>query len=226
MRKIISTILLVTIFLSAQSQDIRLGIKGGLNLANEKTRSGNFSFKGTSVGSFHAGFLLDLPLSENLYLQPQLLFTGKGSREQDLIFRPYYIELPVNLLYKLPVNRSLSLYGGFGPGIAIGITGNVKDLDNNISRKLVFGETNNSDYKTADITGGFELGAEINNKAGFGAGYRWSFADVTRGSAKITHQVVNFSFFYFFGESRKTKKPSTSNNRTGTGTRTSTRRNR
>jgi Outer membrane protein beta-barrel domain len=220
MKKIILffTVLFTTV--CSFGQDIRIGIKGGLNLANQKIKSGSFSSKGTTIASFHAGFVLDIPLTERLYAQPQLLLAGKGSKDFGFIFRPYYVELPVNIIYKYEINNGLKIYGGLGPGIGLGVFGNLKDLDNNFNRKLKFGETNNSDYKTVDFTGGFELGAEVNNKIGLGIGYRWSFADVTRGSNKVTHKVVNFSIAYFFGDTAAGKKKSNSSNKAGTRSRT------
>lgn len=223
MKKIILCFTVLVTTVCTFAQDIRVGIKGGLNLANQKIKSGSFSRKGNTIASFHAGFVLDIPLTEELYVQPQLLLTGKGSKDFDVIVRPYYVELPVNIIYKYEINNRLKIYGGLGPGLGLGIFGNIKDLNNNFSRKLKFGETSNSDYKTVDFTGGFELGAEVNNKVGLGIGYRWSFADVTRGSNKVTHKVVNFSIAYFFGEGGSSSKKKTSSSRSG-GTRTRTKR--
>jgi Outer membrane protein beta-barrel domain len=199
MKKIMLFILAVTTIYPLFSQNIRLGIKGGLNLANEKIKSQNFSRKDDAIASFHAGFVLDVALTENLYAQPQLLISGKGSKDVNLVYRPYYVELPLNILYKYEVNDGLKIYGGLGPGIGFGVFGNLRNLDNNFNRSLKFGEVTNADYKTIDFTGGFELGAELNEKLGFGIGYRWSFADVTPGNVKVTHKVVNFSLAYFFG---------------------------
>jgi hypothetical protein len=107
------------------------------------------------------------------------------------------------------VTDGLKIYGGIGPGIGFGVFGNLRNLNNNFNRSLRFGEVTNADYKTVDFTGGFELGAELNEKLGFGIGYRWSFLDVTPGSAKVTHKVVNFSLAYFFGGNDTQKKSKT-----------------
>jgi hypothetical protein len=197
--------------LSLFSQNLRFGIKGGLNLANEKIKTTNTARKANTIGSFHAGFIADILLTDALYVQPQLLLTGKGSQDGSFFYRPYYVELPVNLVYKLPVTDDIKIYGGLGPGIAMGVFGNVKNADLNFQKDLRFGEVNNADYKTVDLTGGFELGAEFNNKLGLGIGYRWSFLDVTPGSAKVTHKVVNFSVAYFLGGlGRKSAKKNSS----------------
>ncbi len=209
-----TTLLVFPLLLTATAiaQQVRVGVKGGLNVANEKIKSSFSSRKATTISSFHGGFILDVPLTGNLYLQPQLMLSGKGSRDGSFDYRPFYAELPLNLVYKYEVNNGLKIYGGLGPGIGIGIMGNVRNVDTRFTRNLKFGETTNSDYKTVDFTGGFELGAEINQLA-LGLGYRWSFLDVTMGSAKVTHKVVNFSVAYYFGGTGGKGKGSKSSSR-------------
>jgi hypothetical protein len=192
-----------------KAQDLRIGIRAGLNLANEKIKNNTTARKGSSIARFHGGFVLDAPLSDRFYVQPQLLLTGKGSNDNNFIFSPWYVELPVTLVYKLPVSDLVKIYGGLGPGIGLGVFGKLRNDDFNFKRNLKFGETNDADYKTVDFTGGFELGAEIGSHVAAGVGYRWSFLDVTRGSNKVTHKVVNFSLVYFFGgDSGGTRKNS------------------
>lgn len=210
MKNSILLIGLIFFLQNAFAQNVRLGIKGGLTIANEKAKAGSTIQKGTAIPTFHAGFLADVALTDNFYVQPQLLLVGKGMEFGNVVYRPYYLELPIVFLYKADINDALKLYGGFGPGIAVGMFGNLKDLDNDVYKKLVFGESSNSDFKRVDITGGVELGVEVNSKLGFGMAYRWSFLDVTRGSNKVTHRGFNFSVAYFFGGGSSTaKKPAT-----------------
>lgn len=223
MKKTILMLLAGITAAAVQAQTLRLGLKGGINVANEKIKSESFSYKDESIASVHVGFIADLALSEHLSAQPQLLLSGKGSRFDNLVYRPFYLELPVNFIYKGRVSDNIELYGGLGPGIGIGLFGKLTDDNGNFSRNLRFGETINSDYKTADFTGGFEIGAEVNKRLAFGIGYRWSFLDVTRGSNKVTHKVVNFSLAYFF--QRSSGEPRKPSGRSSSGVRSSSRRN-
>ena len=68
-------------------------------------------------------------------MQPGLLFTGKGSKTQsgntnDATYyrattNPYYIEVPVNLVFKTPTGP-VKFFAGAGPYIAVGIAGKNK----------------------------------------------------------------------------------------------------
>src|ERR1700761_4493964 len=86
-------------------------IKGGLNLANVSTSSDGSVNSAKTRGSFNVGFVGDIPLADVLSLQISAEFTGKGARAQynsslytgTYTFRPYYVEVPVDLVVKLPI---------------------------------------------------------------------------------------------------------------------------
>jgi len=123
--------------LASFAQESNLFVKGGVNLANVSiTNNGKYDDANQLV-SFHAGLMADLPLSKYFSFQPGLLFTGKGSKTQkgqssDATYfkatsNPYYIELPVNLVVKLPLeSKESSFFFGAGPYIAVGVAGKNK----------------------------------------------------------------------------------------------------
>jgi hypothetical protein len=71
-----------------------------------------------------------------LYFQPGIVFTGKGSKieigrpEENLYAKqtsnPFYIEVPANLVIKLPFNSESHFFIGAGPYGAIGVAGKAK----------------------------------------------------------------------------------------------------
>jgi hypothetical protein len=85
--------------------------------------------------SFQVGIIGDVELASFLALQPGILFTGKGSKTQAgtqgtatwyrSTSNPYYIELPVNLVFKTPPGP-VRFFAGAGPYIAIGVAGKNK----------------------------------------------------------------------------------------------------
>src|SRR5262245_57661109 len=103
----------------------RWGIRGGLNIANQKVTvnlMGNeASQSGDAIPTFHIGGMGEVKLSDFLYLQPALLISGKGMNYQgeddmgnpvDAKIRPFYLELPVNLVVKTSFpNSNLLVYG-------------------------------------------------------------------------------------------------------------------
>lgn len=127
--------------ISAYSQ-VTYGVKGGLNLANQVME---IEFEDIKVGrdgkyipSFHVGGLADIKLSNRFSIRPELIFTGKGSKfkEEDdngntstATFRPYYLEIPVTLLFNHELSNGTGIYAGLGPYLSYGLFGKVKSDD-------------------------------------------------------------------------------------------------
>ena len=126
------TVLLMSFSVQAQSNQI----KAGVNLANVSvTNDGNVD-DANMLTSFHVGILSNVHIASILHLQPGIFFTGKGSKIEigrpDENFyakqttNPFYIEVPVNLVIKLPFNEESHFFFGAGPYGAIGIAGKAK----------------------------------------------------------------------------------------------------
>jgi hypothetical protein len=109
-------------------------LRGGVNFANVSINDDGDVDDAKSLTSFQAGIVGDIHLAPILYLQPGILFTGKGTKtevgeEGDATWykattNPYYIEIPVNLVFKTP--GKTRLFAGAGPYIGIGIAGKNK----------------------------------------------------------------------------------------------------
>jgi hypothetical protein len=121
---------------TALSQQSNAILKAGVNLANVSvTDNGNID-DANMLTSFQVGILGDIHVASLLYFQPGLLFTGKGSKieigrpTENLYVKqtsnPFYIEVPANLVIKLPFNSESHFFVGAGPYGAIGITGKAK----------------------------------------------------------------------------------------------------
>jgi hypothetical protein len=140
MLKQVLLLFVVTVYsLTAFSQESHLYLKGGVNIANITITDGGKYNDANSLVSFHAGLGADLPLNKYVSLQPSLLFTGKGSKTKggqttgtsatyfNATTNPYYIELPVNLVGKIPLAMEESnFFIGAGPYIAVGVAGKNK----------------------------------------------------------------------------------------------------
>lgn len=116
--------------ISVKAQQIR----GGINLANVSVTDNGRVNEANQLTSFHVGFIGDVPLAGSFVsLQPGILFTGKGSKTESgsststfyskATTNPYYIEVPVNVVVKLPMGTSSKFFVGAGPYGAIGIAG-------------------------------------------------------------------------------------------------------
>jgi hypothetical protein len=140
-------------------------LKGGVNLANISRDGGNV-YEANQLTSFNAGFALDIPLGTGISIQPGLIFTGKGSKTQNgqptdaNYFRatsnPKYLELPLNMVGKIPLGGETKVMLGVGPYAAMGVGGKNKveskvfGIQNNYERDLQF---SNDDPTTATEEG-------------------------------------------------------------------------
>jgi hypothetical protein len=128
-----ASVLLLTSAVHAQSNT---RIQAGINLANISVTDNGRVDEANRLTSFQAGIMGDVHLGSILYLQPGILFTGKGSKVQRgtegsngyfrQTFNPYYIEIPANLLVKAPLGAGSSFFVGAGPYAAIGVGGKTK----------------------------------------------------------------------------------------------------
>src|SRR5947209_5521961 len=137
--KIRSNFLLAgTLFFAAISANAQSGfrIQAGLNLANVSVTNNGRVNEANQLTSYQVGLVGDLHLASILYLQPGILYTGKGSKVQNgdesslnyykATSNPFYLEVPVNLVAKLPLGGDLKLFAGAGAYAAMGINGKNK----------------------------------------------------------------------------------------------------
>lgn len=136
---ITTVIMLGAIISSAQSSSSlkpSLFIKGGFNLSNITINKNGDLDNNKSLPSFQAGLQADLPISPFFAIQPGVFFTGKGAKLESgntsgsnwyrATTRPYYVEIPVNAVIKLPLGNGSSFFFGAGPYVAMGVAGNNK----------------------------------------------------------------------------------------------------
>lgn len=129
------SLLLITSTSQAQEKKSSFILRGGANFANVSINNDGDVDDAKSLTTFQLGFIADLKLAPILYLQPGILFTGKGTKtqtgdEDDATWykattNPYYIEVPVNLVFKTP-GKHTRFFAGAGPYLGIGIAGKNK----------------------------------------------------------------------------------------------------
>ena len=110
-----------------------LMIKGGLNLSNITINKNGGVDDNKGLASFQAGLQADLPIGSFFAIQPGVFFTGKGAKVESgntsgnnwyrATTRPYYIEVPVNAVVKIPLGHQSNFFFGAGPYVAMGVGG-------------------------------------------------------------------------------------------------------
>ncbi len=186
---------LVLLFFTFPSKaQSRVGLNGGVNLANVSITSGGVTVTPDALTSFHAGVLLESRLTERTLLQLNLLFSQKGYESQALSskFTVNYIEIPVNLLYE--VTRDFTLGGGIYAAHAINgkgvIQGKSSDYD------FGAGKANRFDMGV-NLIAGYEVieGLRVS------VNYTLGTANTTDNSyIKMSNKVWGFSLTKLVGE--------------------------
>ena len=190
---------LAAITLHAQSTG---QLRGGINLANVSVNNNGRVDDANTLSSFQVGFIGDVPLAGNVIsLQPGILFTGKGSKIQrgnpsdNGYFKqssnPYYIEVPVNLVFKAPIGTGTRFFAGAGPYIAIGIAGK-----NKTEGRTILGTTFNSER---DIQFSDDDPTTFSEEEGTGFGVLKRFDYGLNGTAGIEGKSVVLGVNYGLG---------------------------
>lgn len=175
-------------------------LKAGINRANVSTSTNGRVEDAKGLTSFHVGIVGDIELAKMFAFQPGIIFTGKGTKSQTGLesqpnyykatTNPYYIEVPANLVLKLPLGQRSRIFAGAGPYIAVGITGKNKAKGKYLGIEF----ENESDIEFSDddpTTLNFEEGA------GFGVIRRFDYG--LNGLAGIEVNNVLFSVNYGHG---------------------------
>ncbi|MDR1865904.1 MAG: PorT family protein [Bacteroidales bacterium] len=173
----------------------RLGVTAGYNLSSISGVSGGHVGNNVpppgwgSISGFRFGAATEFPLAGAIYLQPSLLFTTQGFKDTYLQtggvteikrrFTFYYLQVPVNIQYKLDLGIPKIIFQA-GPYVGYGLFGRQKWYKNNSNhpetlddkyKKLKFGDTDRNNK----ITPAFDLGV------GVGAGVQVSRLQLTAG---------------------------------------------
>jgi hypothetical protein len=135
MRKLV-TIILCFISVTTFAQ-LKLGIEAGYNVSQFTSKGGNSQFFFLSnLNTFQAGLVGEEKLNKHFFLQAGVSFTQKGSVKDatqyavgggpSTIVKLNYIQIPVNMFYKIKLNSSLKALLGAGLYGAFGISGSDK----------------------------------------------------------------------------------------------------
>ena len=132
---IVCLALLSLFFTTATAQKSSAIIRAGVNFANVSVNDNGNVDDAKSLTSFQVGIIGDFKLAPIFSVQPGILFTGKGTKTQSgtegianwykATSNPYYIEVPVNFVFKTPTGP-VKFFAGAGPYLGIGVAGKNK----------------------------------------------------------------------------------------------------
>ena len=199
--KLIFSVAMLSLFIvTANAQEKSSAIlRGGVNLANVSVTDNGGIDDAKMLTSFQAGVIADINITSFLALQPGILFTGKGTKTQrgnegDANFyratsNPYYVEVPVNLVFKTPTGKS-NFFIGAGPYIAMGIAG--KNKVNGKVAGVSFSSEKSIDWSNDDPT-------TLNEEEGAGFGIMKRFDYGLNGTVGVEASNLVISANYGLG---------------------------
>jgi hypothetical protein len=187
--------------LATVNAQIQFGVKAGLNLANISVSGDNGSNSYAMKPDFHIGALVSIPAFSSFTVQPELVFSGQGSKVSDNdpsdpsgTFNFKYLNVPVLLKY----NTSSGFFAETGPQFGILLSANAKQGGNSMDIK--------SSLKSSDFAWVFGVGYLLPVNLGFDARYNLglqNLASDASGGGSIKNGVIQIGVFYMFGEGPK-----------------------
>lgn len=215
MKKLLLSLLLAGSSMVAFAQLPTFGIKGGANFStlHISLDGSNISVNSGTLTTFNAGVFVDFKFG-SVSLQPALNLSGKGGKfggtfsdtedsnieQGDGRFNLIYLQLPVNLVYHVPVVVG-DIYFGAGPYVAKGISGKVKGSDsdgNSISEDIKFGD--DGDIKSMEYGANAIAGIKFKTGLLFNVNYDLGLSNIAPNAdgGKLKTRVFGISVGYAF----------------------------
>lgn len=195
MKKITAVLILLTAFAAipafSQSQNVtRFGVKGGVNFAN--FRVDEIEDNNVKAG-LNLGLFFKMPVSESFAIQPELLYSSKGSKLEydnalqgkgEYRFNMNYLELPIMGVISIGERFNVQV----GPYVGYLANTNIKNMEKDFDivdvEDLNEDSFNRFDYGLAAGIG-FDLDGFV-----IGARYNYGLAEVGD-SGKLSGQLLN-----------------------------------
>lgn len=143
-----------------------IGIKAGINVANVKAQDDDevYSDEISPVVAQNIGAVIELPVTDELFVQSGLLLSGKGWKYNDegydLKLSLHYLDIPIHGMYKYELD-DIYIFGLTGPQIGIGLFG--KQTYDDDSDKVVWNDKDDVDSKKRpELSWTIGAGVEIN----------------------------------------------------------------
>ena len=179
-RKILTLVAVIALLTVAAQAQITFGVRAGVNFQNinGKDAAGDKLENDLTIG-FNAGANVEIPVADEFYLQPGVLFTTKGTQDKEdqatAKLSISYIEVPINFIYKPQLGNGRLLLG-FGPYVAYGIGGKYKleygdqssEIDIDFKSEVTADDPDNVFYlKPLDAGANLLAGYELNSGLSF-----------------------------------------------------------
>jgi opacity protein-like surface antigen len=185
MKKILLTAAAVFAFGFANAQEVKFGVKAGLNLADW---SGDNADGIDSRVAFHVGGLAEIKLSDKFALQPELLYSSQGGKADGGTYNVDYINIPV--MAKFYVVDKFSIEAG--PQVGFLVSAKAKpDSGDDVDIK--------DELKSTDFGANFGLGYNFTDNISAGVRYNLGLSQIVDADdVDVQNTVFSISAAYRF----------------------------
>ncbi|MEA9412915.1 porin family protein [Flavobacterium sp. PL02] len=201
-KKITLSIIAVLAFGFANAQDVKFGAKGGINLS---TLTGDIDNVSSKVG-FQVGGFAEIKLSNNFFVQPEVLYSTQGAKSKILAgeffrknnFKFGYLNVPVMAKYYVADKFSLEA----GPQIGFLVSAK-NDYSYSAFGYNDYGKEDVKDqFKSIDFGVNLGAGYDFTENISAGVRYNLSLSNITDfgdgANAKFKNSTFSLSVGYKF----------------------------
>lgn len=177
-----------TLFAFISVSNAQLGVRAGVNLANQSIESQGLSIGLSNQIGFQAGITYDKMFNESLSFRPGLMFSSKGAKFSiagfdDQINKFNYLEVPLDFVYHA---GRVGIHAGPYVGFLMSATSDGESVKE---------DTESLDYGL-NIGGSFN----VNSKIGIGVNYGIGIANVAKtedgDDTEVKNKVLSFFVSY------------------------------
>jgi len=196
-------LLIAAISFSLTQAQVNFGAKAGVNFANATGSDAS----GSSIRvSFNAGFLAQIPVSDALSVQPEVVYSDQGAKvnfdngtggTESGAYKLGYINVPVLLKY----TTSSGFFVQTGPQIGFLLSAKASANGVSVDEK--------SNFSSTDFSWAFGLGYLTSANVGIDARYNLGLSNIEKtdqsNSGTVKNSVIQVGIFYLFGDRKSGK---------------------
>jgi hypothetical protein len=182
MKKVLLSLVALIAISTVSFAQLSGGVRAGLNLSNQKFSVGDESESGDMKAGFLLGLYLTGNISDNVAIQPELVYSSMGAKDDDGDLKLGYISIPILLRYNF--NEMINLH--VGPQFGILASAKVEDEDIK------------DFYKGLDVGAAIGLGADF---GAFNAGVRYymGLSNIAEDNDLVDLEAKNSAFQIVLG---------------------------